>query len=61
MKSSPLVRQASTEKESTKSENLTEYLIEAIVEGQLAPGSKKSLNLSSPNSFKSAVAHCVKR
>lgn len=40
MKSSPLVRQASTEKESTKSENLTEYLIEAIVEGQLAPGSK---------------------
>lgn len=60
MKSSPLVRQASTEKESTKSENLTEYLIEAIVEGELAPGSK-SLNLSSPNSFKSAVAHCVKR
>lgn len=42
MKSSPLVRQASTEKESTKSENLTEYLIEAIVEGQLAPGSKIS-------------------
>lgn len=60
MKSSPLVRQASTEKESTKSENLTEYLIEAIVEGQLAPA-VKSLNLSSPNSFKSAVAHCVKR
>ncbi len=53
MKSSPLVRQASTEKESTKSENLTEYLIEAIA--------VKSLNLSSPNSFKSAVAHCVKR
>ncbi|MBJ6919642.1 GntR family transcriptional regulator [Vibrio cholerae] len=42
MKSSPLVRQASTEKESTKSENLTEYLIEAIVEGLLAPGSKIS-------------------
>ncbi|MRI27955.1 GntR family transcriptional regulator [Vibrio cholerae] len=42
MKSSPLVHQASTEKESTKSENLTEYLIEAIVEGQLAPGSKIS-------------------
>ncbi|HDZ9287680.1 TPA: GntR family transcriptional regulator [Vibrio cholerae] len=42
MKSSQLVRQASTEKESTKSENLTEYLIEAIVEGQLAPGSKIS-------------------
>ncbi|HBC3847335.1 TPA: GntR family transcriptional regulator [Vibrio cholerae] len=42
MKSSPLVRQASTEKESTKSENLTEYLIEAIVGGQLAPGSKIS-------------------
>ncbi|EOG5759015.1 transcriptional regulator, GntR family [Vibrio cholerae] len=42
MKSSPLVCQASTEKESTKSENLTEYLIEAIVEGQLAPGSKIS-------------------
>ncbi|ELL1563347.1 GntR family transcriptional regulator [Vibrio cholerae] len=42
MKSRPLVRQASTEKESTKSENLTEYLIEAIVEGQLAPGSKIS-------------------
>lgn len=42
MKSSPLARQASTEKESTKSENLTEYLIEAIVEGQLAPGSKIS-------------------
>ncbi len=42
MKSSPLVRQASTEKESTKSENLTEYLIEAIVEGQRAPGSKIS-------------------
>lgn len=42
MKSSPLVRQASTEKGSTKSENLTEYLIEAIVEGQLAPGSKIS-------------------
>lgn len=30
------------EKESTKSENLTEYLIEAIVEGQIAPGSKIS-------------------
>ncbi|GFK33726.1 GntR family transcriptional regulator [Vibrio cholerae] len=42
MKSSPLVRQASSEKESTKSENLTEYLIEAIVEGELAPGSKIS-------------------
>ncbi|EGR1857930.1 GntR family transcriptional regulator [Vibrio cholerae] len=42
MKNSPLVRQASTEKESTKSENLTEYLIEAIVEGELAPGSKIS-------------------
>ncbi|ENM3951854.1 GntR family transcriptional regulator [Vibrio cholerae] len=42
MKSSPLVRQASTEKESTKSENLTEYLIEAIVEGELSPGSKIS-------------------
>ncbi|RAL28594.1 GntR family transcriptional regulator [Vibrio cholerae] len=42
MKSSPLVRQASTEKESTKSENLTEYLIEAIVEGELTPGSKIS-------------------
>ncbi|EOW9171204.1 GntR family transcriptional regulator [Vibrio cholerae] len=42
MKSSPLVRQASTEKESTKSENLTEYLIEAIVEGEIAPGSKIS-------------------
>ncbi|RBM90311.1 GntR family transcriptional regulator [Vibrio paracholerae] len=42
MKSSLLVRQASTEKESTKSENLTEYLIEAIVEGELAPGSKIS-------------------
>ncbi|EGQ9394318.1 GntR family transcriptional regulator [Vibrio cholerae] len=42
MKSSLLVRQASTEKESTKSENLTEYLIEAIVEGQLAPGGKIS-------------------
>ncbi|EIF8946628.1 GntR family transcriptional regulator [Vibrio cholerae] len=42
MKSSPSVRQASTEKESTKSENLTEYLIEAIVEGELAPGSKIS-------------------
>ncbi|EGQ8187643.1 GntR family transcriptional regulator [Vibrio cholerae] len=42
MKSSPFVRQASTEKESTKSENLTEYLIEAIVEGELAPGSKIS-------------------
>ncbi|ENM3782829.1 GntR family transcriptional regulator [Vibrio cholerae] len=42
MKSSNLSRQLSTEKESTKSENLTEYLIEAIVEGQLAPGSKIS-------------------
>ncbi|GIB51261.1 transcriptional regulator, GntR family [Vibrio cholerae] len=42
MKSSTLSRQPSTEKESTKSENLTEYLIEAIVEGQLAPGSKIS-------------------
>ena len=30
------------EKENTKSENLTEYLIEAIVEGQIAPGSKIS-------------------
>ncbi|ASK55485.1 GntR family transcriptional regulator [Vibrio tarriae] len=42
MKSSTLSRQPSTEKESTKSENLTEYLIDAIVEGQLAPGSKIS-------------------
>ncbi|PAR39660.1 GntR family transcriptional regulator [Vibrio metoecus] len=42
MKSSTLSRQPSTEKESTKSENLTEYLIEAIVDGQLAPGSKIS-------------------
>ncbi|PAR32266.1 GntR family transcriptional regulator [Vibrio metoecus] len=42
MKSSTLSRQPSTEKESTKSENLTEYLIEAIVEGQLAPGCKIS-------------------
>ncbi|ELY5206068.1 GntR family transcriptional regulator [Vibrio cholerae] len=42
MKSSTLSRQPSTEKESTKSENLTEYLIEAIVEGELAPGSKIS-------------------
>ncbi|HCJ6810370.1 TPA: GntR family transcriptional regulator [Vibrio cholerae] len=42
MKSSTLSRQPSTEKENTKSENLTEYLIEAIVEGQLAPGSKIS-------------------
>ncbi|ASG08739.1 GntR family transcriptional regulator [Vibrio anguillarum] len=30
------------EKENTKSENLTEYLIEAIVEGRIAPGSKIS-------------------
>lgn len=42
MKSSSLSRQPSTEKENTKSENLTEYLIEAIVEGELAPGSKIS-------------------
>ncbi|TXY01278.1 GntR family transcriptional regulator [Vibrio mimicus] len=42
MKSSTLSRQPSTEKENTKSENLTEYLIEAIVEGELAPGSKIS-------------------
>ncbi|ENM5893056.1 GntR family transcriptional regulator [Vibrio mimicus] len=42
MKSSTLSRQPSTEKENTKSENLTEYLIEAIVEGKLAPGSKIS-------------------
>ncbi|ENM5903995.1 GntR family transcriptional regulator [Vibrio mimicus] len=42
MKSSILSRQLSTEKENTKSENLTEYLIEAIVEGELAPGSKIS-------------------
>ncbi|TXY12725.1 GntR family transcriptional regulator [Vibrio mimicus] len=42
MKSSTLSRQLSTEKENTKSENLTEYLIEAIVEGELAPGSKIS-------------------
>lgn len=42
MKSSTISRQLSTEKENTKSENLTEYLIEAIVEGELAPGSKIS-------------------
>ncbi|ENM5758714.1 GntR family transcriptional regulator [Vibrio mimicus] len=42
MKSSTLSRQPSTEKENTKSENLTEYLIEAIVEGELVPGSKIS-------------------
>ncbi|ENM5724413.1 GntR family transcriptional regulator [Vibrio mimicus] len=42
MKSSTISRQPSTEKENTKSENLTEYLIEAIVEGELAPGSKIS-------------------
>ncbi|ENM5788693.1 GntR family transcriptional regulator [Vibrio mimicus] len=42
MKSSTLSRQPSTEKENTKSENLTEYLIEAIVEGELAPGRKIS-------------------
>lgn len=60
MKSSPLVRQASTEKESTKSENLTEYLIEAIVEGS-SRRAVKSLNLNWQNVFKSAVAHCVKR
>ncbi|MEH0387934.1 GntR family transcriptional regulator [Vibrio mimicus] len=42
MKSSTLSRQPSAEKENTKSENLTEYLIEAIVEGELAPGSKIS-------------------
>ncbi|WP_394251146.1 GntR family transcriptional regulator [Vibrio profundi] len=30
------------DKENTKSENLTEYLIEAIVEGKIAPGSKIS-------------------
>lgn len=42
MKSSTLPRQPSTEKEHTKSENLTEYLIEAIVDGELTPGSKIS-------------------
>lgn len=31
-----------TSKENTKSENLTEYLIDAIVEGDIAPGSKIS-------------------
>ncbi len=37
-----LRKPAVSEKENTKSENLTEYLIEAIVEGQIAPGSKIS-------------------
>ncbi|MFA0070085.1 GntR family transcriptional regulator, partial [Vibrio breoganii] len=31
-----------SDKENTKSENLTEYLVEAIVSGELAPGSKIS-------------------
>ncbi|MEZ9361383.1 GntR family transcriptional regulator [Vibrio cyclitrophicus ZF65] len=31
-----------SDKENTKSENLTEYLVEAIVNGELAPGSKIS-------------------
>lgn len=39
---SELKKTAINEKENTKSENLTEYLIEAIVEGQIAPGSKIS-------------------
>jgi len=39
---SELKKSAVSEKESTKSENLTEYLIEAIVEGQISPGSKIS-------------------
>lgn len=39
---SELTKPAVNEKENTKSENLTEYLIEAIVEGQIAPGSKIS-------------------
>ncbi len=39
---SELRKTAVNEKENTKSENLTEYLIEAIVEGQIAPGSKIS-------------------
>lgn len=34
-----------SDKENTKSENLTEYLVEAIVNGELPPGSKiRSLN-----------------
>ena len=36
------MKSITTEKEHTKSENLTSILIEAIVEGQLAPGSKIS-------------------
>jgi len=39
---SELKNPANSDKENTKSENLTEYLIEAIVEGQIAPGSKIS-------------------
>ncbi|MGY2573228.1 GntR family transcriptional regulator [Vibrio sp. C8] len=39
---SELKKPANNDKENTKSENLTEYLIEAIVEGQIAPGSKIS-------------------
>lgn len=39
---SELKKSANSDKENTKSENLTEYLIEAIVEGQIAPGSKIS-------------------
>ncbi|MBD0785605.1 GntR family transcriptional regulator [Vibrio sp. Y2-5] len=39
---SELKKPANSDKENTKSENLTEYLIEAIVEGQIAPGSKIS-------------------
>lgn len=39
---SELKKSAVSEKENTKSENLTEYLIEAIVEGQISPGSKIS-------------------
>ncbi|EDK28096.1 transcriptional regulator [Vibrionales bacterium SWAT-3] len=31
-----------SDKENTKSENLTEYLVEAIVNGELPPGSKIS-------------------
>ncbi len=40
--SNELRKSVANEKENTKSENLTEYLIEAIVEGQIAPGSKIS-------------------
>ncbi len=40
--SNELRKSVANEKENTKSENLTEYLIEAIVEGQIATGSKIS-------------------